>query len=66
MYTQIQFCKQMEDLRTKIQKAMPALPKKENPGRSEFGSVRELVNYVIEEDEKAKKAKQASNSSGVK
>ena len=49
-----------------MQKTMPALPKKDNPGRSEFGSIRELVNYIIEEDEKAKKSKQASTSSGVK
>lgn len=50
----------MEEFRNKVQKTMPALPKKENPGRSEFATVRELVNYIIEEDTKAKQKNDTS------
>ena len=51
----------MEEFRNKVQKAMPVLPKNKNPGRSDFDSVRELVNYIIDEDSKAKKQKEDSS-----
>lgn len=46
---------QMDDLTAKIQSTMRAItPKDDRPrGRSEFSSVRELVNYILDEDAKA-------------
>ena len=45
---------QMEEFRTKMQRAMPKVPKKESSGRSDFKTVRELVNYLIDEDARKK------------
>ena len=49
---------QLSDLRAKVRHNRP---KRENEGRSEFGSVRELVNYILDEDKRAKE-----RTSGVK
>ena len=48
----------MEEFTRKMQSIMPRVPKKENPGRSDFKSVRELVQFIVDEDEKAKKEKE--------
>ena len=40
---------------------MPKIPKKDNPGRGDFKTLRDLLNYIIEEDEKEKAAKKAAN-----
>ncbi|XP_064629568.1 transmembrane protein 242-like [Lineus longissimus] len=47
----------MKDFTRKIQSIMPKVPKKpqEQQGKSDFKTVRELVNYLIDEDEKNKK-----------
>ena len=50
---------QMEEFTHKMQSIMPRIPKKENPGRSDFKTVRELVEYIIEEDKKAKDDKKS-------
>ena len=42
----------MEEFRTKVQSVVPQVPKSENPGKSDFKTVRELVNYVIDSDNK--------------
>lgn len=33
---------------------LPSVPKNENPGKSDFKTIRELVQYITEEDEKKK------------
>jgi hypothetical protein len=40
---------------------MPKFPKKppEQQGKSDFKTVRELVNYIIDEDEKKKEGKKS-------
>jgi hypothetical protein len=45
----------MDDLTRKIQSTLRTVtPKDDRPrGRSEFASVRELVNYILDEDAKA-------------
>ncbi|GBM43239.1 Transmembrane protein 242 [Araneus ventricosus] len=48
--------KNLEEFRMKVGNALPRIPKSENPGRSEFKNLRELLNYVIEEDKKGKKS----------
>ncbi|GFO03667.1 transmembrane protein 242 [Plakobranchus ocellatus] len=47
----------LAEFRYKIGSWMPKIPKKENPGRSDFMTIRDLFNYIIEEDEKEKAAK---------
>lgn len=44
----------MEEFRHKVGSILPRIPKKEPQGRTEFSSVRELFNYIIEEDKKEK------------
>jgi len=52
----------MPEFRQKMGSMMPTIPKKDNPGRGEFMTIRDLFNYIIEEDEKAKKEKKANNN----
>jgi len=42
----------LQEFREKMKSMMPAVPKKESEGRSDFKSVRELVTYIIEEDKR--------------
>jgi hypothetical protein len=42
----------LTEFREKMKSMMPAVPKKESQGRSDFKTVRELVNYIIDEDKK--------------
>jgi hypothetical protein len=44
----------MKEFTANIQSVMPKVPKSANPGKSDFKTVRELVNYVIESDKKGK------------
>lgn len=44
----------MEEFTVKMQSIMPKVPKKENPGRSDFKTVKELVHFVLDEDKRAK------------
>ncbi|CAL1273909.1 unnamed protein product [Larinioides sclopetarius] len=48
--------KNLEEFRMKVGNTLPRIPKSENPGRSEFKNLRELLNYIIEEDKKGKKS----------
>jgi len=41
----------MEEMREKVGRILPPVPRHEPRGRSEFKSLRDLVNYLIEEDE---------------
>ena len=55
----------MPEFRQKMGNMMPKVSKKnDNPGRNEFATIRDLFNYIIDEDkiEKARKeaAKEAS------
>jgi len=50
----------MEELRVKVANILPAVPKHEPKGRSEFKSLRDLVNFLIEEDELKKARKKDS------
>ncbi|XP_015903600.2 transmembrane protein 242 isoform X2 [Parasteatoda tepidariorum] len=45
----------LEEFRQKVGKNLPTIPKSENPGRSDFKNLRELLNYIISESEKEKK-----------
>ncbi|XP_064594801.1 transmembrane protein 242-like [Liolophura sinensis] len=47
--------KSAEELREKMQTKFPQIPKNNPPGRSEFKTVRELVDYLIDEDSRGKK-----------
>ena len=40
---------QMEEFRMKMGNTLPNMPKPESSGRNEFGSVRELVDYLVED-----------------
>ncbi|GIY13283.1 transmembrane protein 242 [Caerostris extrusa] len=46
----------LQEFRLKVGNFLPNIPKSENPGRSDFKSVRELMNYLVEESEKGKKS----------
>lgn len=48
--------KNLEEFRNKVGNALPHIPRSENPGRSEFKNLRELLNYIIEESDKNKKS----------
>ncbi|XP_059139368.1 transmembrane protein 242-like [Physella acuta] len=48
------------EFRQKVGSFLPTIPKSPNPGRSDFKTIRDLFNYIIEEDEKEKKAKKAT------
>lgn len=52
---------QFDDLRDKTKQVLPAMKKQEPKGRSEFASVRELVNYLIDEDQRAKSERKRSS-----
>ncbi|KAK7108211.1 hypothetical protein V1264_015987 [Littorina saxatilis] len=45
------------EFRQKMGHALPKLPKKESQGRQEFESIRDLLQYIIDEDEKKKSSK---------
>ncbi|XP_071114375.1 transmembrane protein 242-like [Haliotis cracherodii] len=45
----------MKEFTAKMQSIMPKIPKKESQGRSEFNSIRELFEYLIDEDKKSDK-----------
>lgn len=44
----------MSEFRQKMGSILPSIPKKDNPGRGDFLTIRDLFNYIIEEDEKEK------------
>lgn len=46
----------LEEFRYKVGNTLPKIPKSENPGRSDFKNLRELLNYIIEESDKGKKS----------
>ena len=48
---------QLAEFRYKMGHMLPKIPKKENPGRENFNSIRELFDYLIEEDNKKKGSK---------
>ncbi|XP_046553675.1 transmembrane protein 242-like [Haliotis rubra] len=45
----------MKEFTAKMQSIMPKIPKKESQGRTEFSSIRELFEYLIDEDKKSDK-----------
>ncbi|BFZ10140.1 hypothetical protein BsWGS_13179 [Bradybaena similaris] len=47
----------LTEFRQKVGSVMPTIPKKDNPGRGDFRTIRDLFNYIIEEDEKEKRTK---------
>ena len=59
------FCIKLDEFTTKIQSAVrtvtPCDESTRPRGRSEFGSVRELVKYILDEDAKAAVDKQKTN-----
>lgn len=38
----------LKDFFSKVEKGTPKLPKKESTGRNEFGSIQELVDYIVQ------------------
>ena len=50
------FMLQMDEFREKMKSTMQIGPKKESTGKSDFKTVRELVNYLLDEDRKSKKS----------
>uniref|UniRef100_A0A0B7B3P3 Transmembrane protein 242 n=1 Tax=Arion vulgaris TaxID=1028688 RepID=A0A0B7B3P3_9EUPU len=50
----------LAEFRHKVGSMLPKIPKKDNPGRGDFKTVRDLFNYLIEEDEKLKSAKKVA------
>ena len=50
---------QLAEFRYKMGHMLPKIPKKDNPGRGDFNSIRELFDYIIEEDNKKKGAKES-------
>nr|KAG5711073.1 hypothetical protein BaRGS_013807 [Batillaria attramentaria] len=49
----------LTEFRNKMGHMLPKIPKKDNPGRSEFKNLRELFEYIIEEDNKKKGTKES-------
>ncbi|XP_037521238.1 transmembrane protein 242 isoform X1 [Rhipicephalus sanguineus] len=45
----------LQEFRTKVGSVLPRIPKNEPQGRTEFSSLRDLLNYVIEESDKKKR-----------
>ena len=45
---------QIQDFRIKIGSFLPSIPKKENQGKSDFKTIRKLVEYIKNEDQKKK------------
>jgi len=52
----------LPEFRQKFGSMMPVIPKKENQGRQEFRTIRDVFNYIIDEDEKEKREKKAKAS----
>lgn len=46
--------KNLEEFRYKVGSALPRIPKNEPQGRTEFTSLRDLLNYLVEEGNKRK------------
>ncbi|KAK6182824.1 hypothetical protein SNE40_010418 [Patella caerulea] len=44
----------MQEFTTKVQSILPKIPKRESTGRSEFKTIRELFEYLIQEDGRKK------------
>jgi len=53
---------QMSEFRQKTKDTFPSMRKNEQQGRSEFASVRELVHYLLDEDERVKAEKKRPSS----
>ena len=58
----------MDDFAEQMGKVMPQIPKNQPQGKNDFKTIRELFEYIIDEDEKTKKrasvkAEQASTDS---
>lgn len=53
----------MPEFRQKIGSIMPIVPKKENRGREDFMTIRDLFDYIVGEDEKEKQRKKSKLSS---
>lgn len=51
----------MSEFRQKTKDTLPSMRKHEPQGRSEFASVRELVHYLMDEDERVKDKKKPSS-----
>ncbi|XP_041354792.1 transmembrane protein 242-like [Gigantopelta aegis] len=49
----------MKEFTDKMQSLMPKIPKKESQGRSEFKTIRELFEYLSEEDRSVKDSKKS-------
>ncbi|XP_003746860.1 transmembrane protein 242 [Galendromus occidentalis] len=47
--------KDLKEFRQRAGEALPRIPKSENPGRSDFESLRDFLQYCIDESEKSKK-----------
>ena len=47
----------MKEFTEKMQNIMPRIPKKESQGRNEFKTIRELFEYLAEEDGSVKDKK---------
>uniref|UniRef100_A0A224Z6S0 Transmembrane protein 242 n=1 Tax=Rhipicephalus zambeziensis TaxID=60191 RepID=A0A224Z6S0_9ACAR len=45
----------LQEFRLKVGSVLPRIPKNEPQGRTEFSSLRDLLNYVIEESDKKKR-----------
>ena len=45
----------MDEFTAKVRSVMPEVPKKEPQGRSDFKTIREIVDYLLAEDEKKRK-----------
>ena len=52
-----------QEFRQKVGHLLPVIPKKPSEGRTEFSGLNDLLQYVIDQDEEARKAKKAKNSS---
>lgn len=50
----------LAEFRYKVGTWMPKIPKKENPGRGDFRTLRDLLTFIIEEDEREKAVKKMS------
>ncbi|KAL8562457.1 hypothetical protein ACOMHN_008601 [Nucella lapillus] len=49
----------LQEFRYKMGHILPKIPKKENPGREDFNTIRDLFEYIIEEDDKQKSSKKS-------
>ena len=46
---------QMQEFSAKARSVLPRVPKREPQGKSDFKTVRELVHYILDEDERNKR-----------